>query len=207
VVLTTVNHRNRDVWTLTLADDKGRQEQVRPTGSHKFYSVSRKAWVSAKDLELGEELRDVSGCRLTVCDRTRLRGTHTVYNMTVEGEHVYHVSPLGTLVHNDGCLDGATKDIRISSRIGEHSGLVREAEAAAKSHQASIDALTAQLAKGNMQPGIGSKNVFGNIFEARTRDGARVYFRKLPGEIQVLGKSTKANQSRVISILQSMYGK
>jgi hypothetical protein len=105
VVLTTVNHRNRDVWTLTLADAKGRQEQVRPTGSHKFYSVSRKAWVSAKDLDLGEELRDVSGCRLTVRDRTRLPGTHTVYNMTVEGEHVYHVSPLGALVHNDGCLE------------------------------------------------------------------------------------------------------
>ena len=32
---------------------------------------------------------------------------HRVYNMTVEDEHVYRVSMLGALVHNEGCGPGS----------------------------------------------------------------------------------------------------
>jgi len=48
--------------------------------------------------------------------------------------------------------------------------------------------------------------VFGKVFEARAKDGARVYFRKTPGVVEVVGKSTKANQAQVISILRKLYG-
>jgi hypothetical protein len=99
IVLTTVNHLNSDVLELTLADAHGRQEAVRPTGAHRFYSADRNDWVAAGSLRQGERLQGVDGA-LTVVGSARFPGAHRVYNMTVEGDHVYHVSLLGALVHN-----------------------------------------------------------------------------------------------------------
>ncbi|MGI6416369.1 MAG: polymorphic toxin-type HINT domain-containing protein [Thermoguttaceae bacterium] len=100
VVLTTVNHLNANVLELTLADGRGRQERLRPTGSHKFFSEDRQEFVAAEELRQREHLRGASG-RLTLLRAERATGVHRVYNMTVEGEHVYRVSLLGALVHNN----------------------------------------------------------------------------------------------------------
>jgi hypothetical protein len=45
-----------------------------------------------------------------------------------------------------------------------------------------------------MNPRIGSKNIGKNIFEARSKGGARVYFRNGQNGIEILGYSNKANQ-------------
>ncbi len=99
VVLTTVNHLNPDVWRLTVTDKQGRRETIRPTGFHRFWSETRQAYVSVRDLQLGETLDGVAG-RLTVQSLAPVPGTHRVYNMTVEGDHVYRVATRGVLVHN-----------------------------------------------------------------------------------------------------------
>jgi hypothetical protein len=39
----------------------------------------------------------------TVLTTKCVPGVHRVYNMTVEAEHVYHVSTLGVLAHNQDC--------------------------------------------------------------------------------------------------------
>ncbi|GAB6188039.1 hypothetical protein [Thermopirellula anaerolimosa] len=109
VVLTTVTHLNRDVWELTLTDDRGQRERVRPTGLHKFYSQSRQAWVSVRDLQPGEQLGGIHR-PLTVAAVRPIPGVHRVYNMTVEGEHVYHVSPLAVVAHNNECAANATSE-------------------------------------------------------------------------------------------------
>lgn len=102
VVLTTVNHLNNNVLELTMATADGRRETIRPTGFHKFYSETRHDWVSAVDLRKGEKLRGVKG-PLTVASVVPVLGTHRVYNMTVEHEHVYRVATTGVLVHNMDC--------------------------------------------------------------------------------------------------------
>jgi RHS repeat-associated protein len=94
----------------------------------------------------------------------------------------------------------------VRSTIKNDRRLVREAGRLGADHQRSVDALTTQLAKGNLNPGSGTRLVFGDVFEARARDGARVYFRRSGNTITVVGKSTKANQGRVISILKDIYG-
>jgi hypothetical protein len=99
VVLTTISHLNRHLFELTVADAGGRREVIRPTGFHKFYSVTRHDWIPAADLSRGEELSGIDG-PITVATVARRPGTERVYNMTVEGEHVYHVSAAGVLVHN-----------------------------------------------------------------------------------------------------------
>jgi hypothetical protein len=95
---------------------------------------------------------------------------------------------------------------KLISKIGESPALSRIASKIGGEIQTSIDGLTAKLASGNMNPGIGTKHLFGSIFEARARDGARVYFRNA-GEhgLEILAKSTKDTQAQVIRILQQLY--
>lgn len=100
LVLTTVNHLNNDVWELTAVNAAGRREQLRPTGFHKFYSETRGDWVSTKEIHDNEVIRGRAG-PLTIVASQPLRGTSRVYNLTVEGEHVYYVSELGLLAHNN----------------------------------------------------------------------------------------------------------
>ncbi len=111
VVLTTVNHLNASVLELALVDGRGRQEQLRPTGSHKFFSEDRQEFVAAEELREGEHLQGIGG-RLTLLRADRLPGVHRVYNMTVEGEHVYRVSLLGALVHNNCPMTGDQRAIK-----------------------------------------------------------------------------------------------
>ncbi|WP_203321529.1 RHS repeat domain-containing protein [Pseudoxanthomonas beigongshangi] len=96
----------------------------------------------------------------------------------------------------------------VKSLIKADSFLVKAAESAGKSVQKSLDGLVSQLSKGNMNPGIGTKHLFSGIFEARARDGARVYFRQTEGGgIEVVAKSSKQNQEQVIGRLKDMYEK
>jgi len=105
VVLSTVSHLNADVHQLTVADGQGRQEILHPTGTHRFYSITRRAWIAAGQLRRGEQL-DGLGTPVTVVDVRRLPGVRRVYNLTVEGRHMYRVARWGVLVHNNGCGAG-----------------------------------------------------------------------------------------------------
>ena len=103
VVLTTVNHLNKYVFELSVADAAGHTETIHPTGFHKFYSDSKSDWVSAAELRKGEQLRGVNGA-LTVLSLAAIPGVHRVHNMMVEDEHVYRLSLFGALVHNANCV-------------------------------------------------------------------------------------------------------
>ncbi|WP_110187881.1 S-type pyocin domain-containing protein [Pokkaliibacter plantistimulans] len=93
------------------------------------------------------------------------------------------------------------------SRIEGNPKLVKEAEITGRSHQDSIDKLTAQLQNGNLNPGIGTKPIGHGLSEARARDGARVYFRVTSNGIEILGKSDKSNQQKVINEVIKTFGR
>ncbi|MBC8355771.1 MAG: hypothetical protein H8E66_27660, partial [Planctomycetes bacterium] len=121
VVLTTVNHLNRDVRELTLRDTNGTEETLRPTGNHKFYSVSRGEWLAASELQNGERLDGING-EVTVVSSRTIPGKHRVYNFTVQGEHLYRVANCGVLVHNQ-CPKGLLSllpDFRSGRLLAEH---------------------------------------------------------------------------------------
>jgi len=117
LVLTTVNHLNRDVIELTMRNSRGRQETLRPTGTHKFYSVTRNEWLSASELQEGEQLDGYDGV-ISVASVEQIPGTHRVYNMTVQGEHLYRVARCGVLVHNNEC-GGPGEWVWVGRRAGE----------------------------------------------------------------------------------------
>jgi len=107
VVLTTVNHLNNDIHELTVASPTGEVETIRTTGLHRFYRTADKAWVSANELQRGDGLNGATG-PLVVRGVSKLNGVHRVYNMTIESDHVYRVSLLGALVHNNCYINGKT---------------------------------------------------------------------------------------------------
>jgi hypothetical protein len=97
--------------------------------------------------------------------------------------------------------------IEIVYRIKENSALVREAERAGRDQDAqrSLNNLIEQLSLGNQNPGIGTENVFKDVFELRGKNRARVYYRKVGTKIEILAKSVKTNQQKVINILKKLY--
>ncbi|MBX9583464.1 MAG: RHS repeat-associated core domain-containing protein, partial [Gemmataceae bacterium] len=107
-----------------------------------------------------------------------------------------------------GVVRQAGGRLNVVSRIHDSTKLVREAEAAGKSAQASLDSITRQLANGNLNPGIGTKPIGGGISESRARDGARVYWRLTADGrgVEVLGKSTKDNQGKVVDEVLKEFG-
>jgi hypothetical protein len=104
VVLTTVNHLSRGVCNLTYLNSAGQRETIRPTSSHRFYSLDRKDWIHIGDANKGEKLQGFNNEIITVVSCQPLGKTERVYNMTIENEHVYHVRYLNLLTHNNGCI-------------------------------------------------------------------------------------------------------
>jgi hypothetical protein len=72
--------------------------------------------------------------------------------------------------------------------------------------QKDVNHLIEQLSLGNENPGIGNGRIKGlkNVSEARGKNEGRVYFRQKDGKIEILAKSNKDNQKKVIAILQKM---
>ena len=100
--------------------------------------------------------------------------------------------------------------IKIESKIKGDPALEKFAENAGENQkiQRDLNGLIEQLRLGNESPGIGTKPLFKNVKEARARSGARVYFRKRNGNIEILAKSNKSrkDQKAVIKILRKKYG-
>jgi hypothetical protein len=107
VVLTTISHRDDLVFDLTLRDAWGKSETIGVTGHHCFYDQAA-GWVQARYMRPGHILRGALG-DLTVAALARRPGSHRVYNIAVESDHVFYAGNLSALVHNN-CPAGAGDD-------------------------------------------------------------------------------------------------
>jgi len=79
---------------------KGQKEPTTVTANHRYWSADRKEFVEAGHIEPGEQVSTLAGLKQVVSITPRA-GNETVYNLEVQGEHVYLVGSLGTLVHNN----------------------------------------------------------------------------------------------------------
>jgi len=98
LVTGTFSHQSGEVFDITV---DGLTEPIGSTGAHPFWSEDRQAFISARDLRLGETLRTESGTLRQITRITPRRGPPVpVFNLEVDAEHVYYVSVDGVLVHN-----------------------------------------------------------------------------------------------------------
>ncbi|MCU0721098.1 MAG: polymorphic toxin-type HINT domain-containing protein [Pirellula sp.] len=92
-----------------LASDKGNRaeivgsdgkiEVIEGTPIHPIWSVDRNDWVPLSNLVEGETLHSSRGIA-TILSLALVTCSLPVYNIEVNGEHVYQVGEMGVLVHN-----------------------------------------------------------------------------------------------------------
>jgi hypothetical protein len=101
VVTGTFRHRSARVLDLVV---EGAIEPIGVTANHPFWSENRHQFVHAGELKPGERLRTLDG-QARVASLVPRSGEQAVYNIEVHGDHVYRVSGLGILVHNEYALE------------------------------------------------------------------------------------------------------
>jgi Pretoxin HINT domain len=99
IVTGTMKHLASNVLSLEIA---GQTEPLGVTDTHPIWSEDRHAFIVAGQLREGEHLKHLDGTLTEVTRITPRRGPPVmVYNLEVDAEHVYHVTPNGLLVHNN----------------------------------------------------------------------------------------------------------
>lgn len=175
---------------------------VTTTEDHPFWSVSDQRFKRADAISTGDLLLLADGRTVAASGLRRKTARRSLaYNLSVQDIHTFHVGESAILVHNT-CLT-------MSSVIGEDTFLTRAAQKAGRNQQVQedMDHLFAQLAQGNMNPGRGSKSLEGtDVSYARSRRGARLFFRNVPGGVQIVAKSDKKLEEAVIGRLRELYG-
>ncbi|PWK89119.1 intein [Lentzea atacamensis] len=82
------------------------------TGGHPFWVSDKAAWVEAKDLVPGDDIRTAEDRSSKVTATARRTEHLTVYNLTVDGLHTYYVQAgdASVLVHNCGLSNNASPE-------------------------------------------------------------------------------------------------
>ena len=97
VVTGTFKH---DADAVVVLKFDSQADEVTCTPDHPFWSERRHEFVAASDLLPGEPVATSTGQPALLTSITPRAGPTTVYGLEVYGEHVYHVSSSGLLVHN-----------------------------------------------------------------------------------------------------------
>ena len=118
VVTALFRHSLGEPLTLRL---EGSAETIHPTPLHPFWCENRETWTSAADLQPGDLLRTGDGRALRVESIDSDDVETPVFNIEVDGDHVYRVGESGVLAHNaslPGPAVPAGKDYKCGNRSG-----------------------------------------------------------------------------------------
>jgi hypothetical protein len=102
---------NRDDDLLDLkVHTAGGDLVIRTTDHHPFYDTTRREWLDAANLPVGDHLATTSGAEATVVSAQTVPGQAVRYNLTVDVLHTYYVLAGATavLVHNCPTGGGGT---------------------------------------------------------------------------------------------------
>ncbi|MEU9001599.1 hypothetical protein [Streptomyces sp. NPDC048551] len=102
----------------------------------------------------------------------------------------------------------ATPKFCVSSALGKDTRLAKLAEKSTKNEsvQKEMNSLINKLIEGNDDPGKGTKGLPGGIRYLRGDAGARLFFRRVGDAYEIVGKSDKKLESKVIDELAALYG-
>lgn len=211
IVHVWINHDN-DLVDLTLgtttatsAKQTGKAAQqnsevIHTTSKHPFLTVE-KGFLPVGQIKLHMHVREGNGQIGVVTGWNVVPGVQVMYNLEVAQDHTFTVGAGLWVVHN--CAD--SKGIR--SLIGTDNRLIKAAEKAGKdqSIQRDIDNMTQRLLQGG-DPGKEQGSLTKGISYLRSQNGARIFYRVRGGTYEILGKSSKANESQVIQTVLELFG-
>ncbi|MBT2381730.1 hypothetical protein J7E90_31700 [Streptomyces sp. ISL-111] len=204
VTATIYTPDDREFTGITLKGTRGKTV-LEATNHHPFWTPETQSWTNAGQLKAGDALRVADGTLAEIANVRRWKKVQPTYNLTVDDLHTYYVlaSEKPVLVHNSSCTT-------VTSVINQDSLLTKAAQQSGKNQQVQrdFDHLFKQLSQGNMNPGKGGKALTGtDVTYARGQNGGRLFFRNVGGGVQIVGKSDKPNESKVIARLKAIYGK
>ncbi len=78
----------------------GLDEPIVGTANHPFWSADRFAFVPVGELQQGERIGRLDGRTARVLGVAEATGPRSVHTLEVQGDHVFHITHLGLLVHN-----------------------------------------------------------------------------------------------------------
>ena len=107
---------DRDFTDTTIRSPDGTTSTITSTQHHRFYDVTRHAWIDAADLHRGDLLREPDGTWVTVVSVRNYHTHTTTYNLTVQTLHTYYTLAGNTpiLVHNCGPALGSGRAYSIA---------------------------------------------------------------------------------------------
>ncbi len=115
VVTGTFRHSAANVIDL---DVTGETKPIGTTANHPFWSDTRQDFVQAGTLQPVEELRTAVGKIARVVNHRPRVGSHSVFNLEVDSEHVFAIASQGVIVHNSHQYD-ATPSVPAPAKVGE----------------------------------------------------------------------------------------
>ena len=174
LVTGTFEHSSGEVLNLFIA---GEANPIGSTANHPFWSEDRQDFVQAGSLNPGEHLRFADGPTTTLERTEPIAEQLPVYNLEVDGEHVYYVGESGVLVHNS-CVTWST------SRKGAFDW----------DHIFSED----HLRKGIMNLGHDTSHIMESISDAVHQASRKGLLRAGPNQIE-----TAINGQKVLSVPSS----
>ena len=140
-------------------------ETLTGTGNHPVWSVDRHDWVPLGEFRPGEYVESRDGS-LQVIRVTPLHELQPVYNIEVHGEHVYHVTASGVLVHNN-TADDCARLVALRLKIGEGLASADEiAEATALEKKLADGILVAPNRVPSIRTGKWGQGSFGSAAES-----------------------------------------
>ena len=95
--------------------------------------------------------------------------------------------------------------IKVSSIILRNPKLIKAALKAWKSNPKGFLNLLRELSKGNLNLGIGTKNLKEGISYLRHRDGARIFFKNSKEGVEIIGYANKSNEAQVIKEILKIF--
>lgn len=131
LVTTKFIHENAEVYDLKV---EGSPETIGTTAGHRFWSEDRQDFVAISEFHVGEQLELADGT-LTRLESLRPRShLETVYNIEIDGEHVYHVGGDGILVHNECAGRHHFMPRYLGSKVRYGHGMLKKLSAAEHTH-------------------------------------------------------------------------
>ena len=106
-VTATFRHHAGVVLDLSV-EGEGKAIGVTPT--HLVWSTDRQQWASAGEMRVGERMAASNGSTPCVLSLKQREHPEEVFNIEVDGDHVYRVGEQGLLVHNASTNPGIVPD-------------------------------------------------------------------------------------------------
>jgi hypothetical protein len=131
LVTTKFIHENAEILDLRI---EGSADVIGTTASHPFWSEDRQQFVAAGDLRVGENMLLADDTTRRVESLTPRENRETVYNIEVDGEHVFYVGDDGVLVHNECAGRHHFFPRYLGSMVRHGSNLLKKLSAAEHTH-------------------------------------------------------------------------